>query len=114
MLKRPCFVCGKPTRASMCEECLKLRPAQKRKTTPNRPSRQARGYDSEYEQNRALMVQEAKAHHWPCQICHKPFEPGQTITAEHKIPKRRGGTNARENLVPAHSWCNSGWRRRSQ
>jgi hypothetical protein len=111
-VKKPCFVCGVPVQNNtMCPEHLAQRQRQQRKPD-NRPSRQDRGYDAEYERNRKIMVENTRRNNWPCWICHQPFSPNQVITAEHIIPKRRGGTNALENLAPAHSWCNSGWRRR--
>lgn len=38
--------------------------------------------------------------------CHLCGQPGAT-TADHVIPRNRGGLNAIENLRPAHQGCNS-------
>ena len=97
----------------MCDECLASRPSQQRKPD-TRPSRQDRGYDAEYERNRALMLERAQANNWPCVVCGLDFALGELITAEHLIPKRLGGGNGLDNLGPAHSRCNSGWRRRTR
>jgi hypothetical protein len=102
MLKRPCFVCGTPVRASMCDTCLALRPPQQRRQPANRPSRQARGYDAEYDQNRRAMVRHTRETGRPCVICGQPFGLEEMITAEHLVPKRLGGGNDLGNLAPAH------------
>jgi hypothetical protein len=110
-MKKPCFDCGVPVQGNtMCAECLSKRQPQRRERA-DRPSRQARGYDAEYEHNRAVMVEVTRQLNLPCVICGHYFEPGETITAEHLIPLRRGGTNDLDNLGPACGSCNSGWAR---
>lgn len=47
-----------------------------------------------------------------CAICKEPISPGGDkskghLTADHIIPKALGGTDAKENLQPAHSSCNA-------
>jgi 5-methylcytosine-specific restriction endonuclease McrA len=94
----------------MCDTCLASRPQPPRRPD-NRPSRQARGYDAEYEANRAIIVNNARAYNLPCWKCGKQFGPIETITADHRIPLRKGGTNDLDNLLPACTRCNYGWRR---
>lgn len=112
-LKKPCFVCGVPVRgASLCP--VHLAEYNARPSRPGRPSRQDRGYDGEYDQNRIIVVNTARAYDQPCHKCGKHFGPTETITVDHVIPKRRGGTNALENLAPCCTRCNYGWRRERQ
>ena len=109
MLNRPCLGCGKPVKASRCDECQAKMP--KRQEHRNRPSRQQRGYDSEYDRNAALVIENARQYGRPCWKCGKHFKPGEKITVDHIIPLRRGGTNGLENLAPACTRCNYGWRK---
>lgn len=53
------------------------------------------------------MIEEAWQRRYPCVICGGGFERKRDITAEHVIKRKYGGSNARENLAPAHSRCNS-------
>jgi 5-methylcytosine-specific restriction endonuclease McrA len=94
----------------MCDGCQAIARQQNRKPD-NRRSRQARGYDAEYEANRLTLVNMARDHDLPCGLCGQRFAPTDKITAEHVIPLRAGGGNGMDNLIPAHSRCNSGWRR---
>lgn len=57
-----------------------------------------RGYTSEYETNREFVLSVSK-------ICWRCGEPGAD-TADHVIPRARGGSNKIENLRPAHESCN--------
>jgi len=75
-----------------------------------RPSSTSRGYDSQYEKNKPVVVQQGRQGR-PCWICGKIITPSQKVTVEHKTPLRAGGTNDLDNLAPAHSWCNTGWNR---
>ncbi len=64
-------------------------------------TRQQRGLGAEYERNRAIVLRE-ETH---CGIC---GEAGLADdTADHKIPRARGGTSARSNLQRAHRQCNA-------
>lgn len=48
-----------------------------------------------------------------CWLCHRPIDldtPRRTplgLSIDHVIPRSKGGTNALENLRPAHLACNS-------
>lgn len=44
-------------------------------------------------------------HGLTCWICGLPI-PDDEFTLDHVIPKSEGGTNAEENLRPAHRKCN--------
>lgn len=104
MVAKSCRGCGAIGRA-LCDECSAL---QERKR--NRPSASARGYDAEYRRNRLVVVDQAKRGA-PCVLCGKPFTASDTVTAEHIVPLRSGGTSAKGNLGPAHAVCNFGWNR---
>jgi 5-methylcytosine-specific restriction endonuclease McrA len=56
------------------------------------------GYTSEYEANKEFVLSKSK-------ICWRCGLDGAT-TADHVIPRARGGSNAVLNLRPAHEHCN--------
>ena len=107
MLPRPCIGCGKPGK-SLCDVCRAIRESRQ-----PQPSRQSRGYNSEYDRNRRIVIERAWSHNESCCICGFGFRSKSDITAEHVIPRRAGGSNALANLGPAHKRCNYGWRRKS-
>jgi hypothetical protein len=109
-LPRPCLDCGAVIPSG--SRCPADQAAWDRKHP--RPSSSSRGYDGEYQRNRAIIVAQALAQGLPCVICHKPCKRGQKITAEHLVALRNGGTSALSNLGPAHARCNYGWNRRSK
>lgn len=41
-----------------------------------------------------------------CALCSILIETRKDLTADHIIPASKGGPTERENLAPAHSWCN--------
>ena len=79
--------------------------ATKRRNTdpPGRPSAAARGYGADWRRVSAEVIAAATVCHW----CGGPPVPGDPFTADHIVPKARGGTNDKSNLVPAHRSCNS-------
>ena len=106
-LPQPCRSCGKPGKA-LCDPCKALREAV-------RPSRQSRGYDTTYDQNRRQIVSQVLLDPAvPCSLCGRSFVGYQPheITAEHRIPLRYGGSSDMANLAPAHARCNYGWKRK--
>lgn len=49
---------------------------------------------------------------WTCALCHRPIDPTATklrdrLSLDHVLPVSRGGSDAIENLRPAHHGCNS-------
>ena len=40
-----------------------------------------------------------------CWLCWRPV-PLQKMTLDHVVPKAKGGSNAKANLMPAHRDCN--------
>lgn len=101
--------------ATQCDACARARRAR---SEAGRLSRRERGYDAEYDRNRRVVVglafQMADAGTpAECVLCFRPCLRGQNLTAEHLVPLRKGGSSELVNLGPAHSGCNSGWRRRS-
>lgn len=79
--------------------------------TADRASPRQRGYDAEYEANRAILRATAPP---VCIRCHLPIDlalPGTHPygwSADHyPIPLSRGGSNALTNLQPAHNRCNN-------
>lgn len=95
--------CTELTRASRC-------PTHQRAHEGARGRRQARGYDAEYEANRATLRATAPP---TCWLCHEPIDltlPGthpDGWTADHYVPTSRHGSNALTNLRPAHQRCNN-------
>lgn len=57
-----------------------------------------RGYDREYEANKEFVLSKSKI----CWLC----GGDGADTADHVIPRARGGSNAVSNLRPAHASCN--------
>jgi hypothetical protein len=109
---RICLGCGllfdaAATGTQRCPTCQAGATARRN----TRPSSSSRGYDGEYQRNRAIIVARALASGEACVLCHKPCQPGQKITAEHLTALRDGGTSVMSNLGPAHSKCNTGWNR---
>jgi 5-methylcytosine-specific restriction endonuclease McrA len=101
MLSKPCRKCGHPgTYGGICGPCEAI---QERA----RGTRQARGFDSEYDRNRAELVRRTKAYNLPCWLCGLQFAPNELVTADHVRSRVHGGSNALSNLRPAHARCNS-------
>jgi hypothetical protein len=104
-------VCAQPGCPELSHEtyCLKHKREVRRKKERGRPNYRARGYDKEYEDNRALVLRDES----DCYICGDPVDktlPGthrDGPTADHVIRRADGGTNGRENLRLAHLRCNA-------
>lgn len=64
-------------------------------------SRQARGYDAEYERNRRIAMARDKA----CRYCGAP--KSKTDECDHVVPITRGGSNHHSNLVRACELCHA-------
>lgn len=98
------------TGTQRCPTCKAAYDAKRSARNP-RPSSSARGYDGEYQRNKPLVIAQGRSGR-PCVICGQAFQPGQKITVEHIVPRRKGGTSHITNLGPAHSACNTGWNRK--
>lgn len=85
---RACLDCGEPTPAPRCQEC---QAASDRRTDQQRGSRQARGYDRQWQRKSARVRREEPA----CAICGSTDD----LTVDHITPKAAGGTDDRENLT---------------
>ena len=86
-----------------CPPCQVIATKQRNTDPPGRPSAAQRGYGTEWRRISAKVIANAVACHW----CGKPFSKDDPATADHVIPKARGGTNDEQNLVAAHRSCNS-------
>jgi 5-methylcytosine-specific restriction enzyme A len=91
------------TRTLKCPPCQEQARIRRNTDPPGRPSAAHRGYGVEWRRVSAEVIASAVACHW----CGGAFTPGDPATADHLIPKARGGTNDRANLVAAHRSCNS-------
>lgn len=72
-----------------------------------RPRRQARGYDREYD---AALREEQYQKATRCAKCGREFTEDNPKTGGHKRDVRRGGTAA-DGVDPWCRDCNYGWRR---
>lgn len=83
--------CLEFTARSRCVKC-------EREFDRRRGTARERGYDAEYEANKDFVLSKSK-------ICWRCGDGGAD-TADHVIPRSRGGSNAVSNLRPAHASCN--------
>ena len=91
MALRPCLACRTPTTGTRCPPC------QRQYERTRRPDRHVR-YPAEYEHNRALLLADSPRC-WSCGL--------SATTADHIVPRSRGGGHDLSNLRPACSSCNS-------
>ena len=91
------------TRTLRCPPCQEQARIRKNTDPPGRPSASQRGYGAEWRKISAEVIAEATVCHW----CSGPFTADDPATADHLVPKARGGTNDKSNLVGAHRSCNS-------
>ena len=95
---RACLSCGKLHRAggSRCEGC---RRGAERERSRSRGTRSEQGYD-----NRWLILRDwvLQRDGWQCHYC-----PSVATTADHLLPKSRGGLSVPINLVACCQPCNS-------
>ncbi len=86
-----CRDCGRPSPTRRCAACTARKPTPTRSTT-----RHTGG--ARYRKARLKIL----AADDTCHLCGLPG----ANTLDHVLPVARGGTNAEENLRPAHSTCN--------
>lgn len=90
----PCLDCGTPSTSTRCTRCTRQRERRRGSST-------ARGYTSQWQRT-------ARQHYGqPCHWCGRPAD-----TADHLVPKAKGGTDDEANIVPACRSCNSSRRDR--
>lgn len=100
---RPCLDCQRPTRAgSRCDGCRRAKVSARSQA---RGTRSEQGYTNDWLRLRdQILLRDGRV----CHYC------GQTATtADHRIPKARGGSSLPENLVAACVSCNSAKRDRT-
>jgi 5-methylcytosine-specific restriction endonuclease McrA len=85
-----------------CPGCQEQARIKKNTDPPGRPTAAQRGYGAEWRRASAKVIA-AVACHW----CGGQFTADDPATADHVIPKARGGTSDEQNLVGAHRSCNS-------
>ncbi len=91
------------TGTTKCPPCQEQARIRKNTDPPGRPTASQRGYGAEWRRVSAQVTAGATACHW----CGQPFTGEDPATADHIVPRARGGTNDLSNLVPAHRSCNS-------
>lgn len=98
---RPCLDCDQLTSRpdSRCFTCACERELK-------RGRRQQRGYDTEYDNERARVL--ARATH--CVTCGARFTEDNPATGGHVVARRHGGTTA-DGIKPECRRCNYGWER---
>lgn len=89
---RTCGVCGQPCLGQRCDLHAKEKESPRRRGA----------YDAEYERNRAIVLANALV----CALCGQPERANDRFTANHIVPRARGGGNALTNLEAAHESCN--------
>ena len=91
-MKRPCLGCGMLTDHTRCPDCT-------RQHDRHRGTRHERGYGNDwYRTSRAVRARDGGVCYW----CGAPAD-----TADHLVPKVRGGDDDESNLVAACRACNS-------
>ncbi|MGH9002434.1 MAG: HNH endonuclease [Acidimicrobiia bacterium] len=89
----PCVSCGRLVTTTRCPPCERRR----------RGSTTQRGLGWKHQQAAARVLAHATACYW----CGQPPRLDDPLTADHLLPRARGGTSDEDNLVPAHRSCNS-------
>jgi 5-methylcytosine-specific restriction endonuclease McrA len=87
-MNKPCLICGALTAASRCPAHRLIR--------RHRPSPHAPGYGQAWQRTAREVYGE---------LCAYGAAPADT--ADHVVPKSRGGTDDKDNVVPACRACNS-------
>ncbi len=94
---KPCLTCQRPTRnGPRCPTCNQSHQQQREQ---RRGTAHQRGYGYRWQQASAYVI---KRDGGVCRYC-----GGVATTADHVIPKRRGGTDEPSNLVASCVPCNS-------
>lgn len=99
MLKSSCTVCGAVCFGSRCVD------------HPTKRNASGKSYGNQYNHNANELRSEFRIGD-VCIICQKPIQLYQQLSIEHRIAKRDGGSDDKDNLGYAHKRCNYGWRRK--
>ena len=91
--------CPRLQREGKCAE-------HRREAEQKRGTRQARGYDADYEQQLRSPDYVNATH---CAECGDPFTPGNPKTGGHSTAIRNGGKGSK--VLPHCRRCNYGWQR---
>lgn len=104
-----CLGCEDLTKAgTYCEECDRANEAVRRL----RKGKTSERYGAEYQRNRKRVLDWAKAEGVDCALAVPGVCMSRPTTADHIIPKSRGGDDSVDNLQPSCSPCNSAKRDR--
>lgn len=102
MPTRPCLVCGRLHRnASRCDQC---------QTAHNlaRGSSTQRGYGGRWQRiSKAVIADWRAAHGGWCPGYQVPGHAAEDLTADHIVPKARGGSDSKDNLAVLCRACNA-------
>lgn len=99
-----CIDCGEITiNGQRCSDCETMNEAFRRVKRGNTAQR----YGKEYQANRKVLLEHARAEGAPCAIQVPGVCTQRPTTADHIKPRSRGGTDDLENLQPACAPCNS-------
>lgn len=103
---RPCLDCGRLTRnPSRCDE---HQAAWQARQDQLRGSATQRGYDSQWQRTAKAAVAAHRAAHgdW-CPGHGVPAHQSSDLTADHIVPKARGGSDSAENVAVLCRSCNA-------
>lgn len=95
MASRFCSDCGKPAPASRCSACAMSYNAKRNAARP------------QYKNGWSSKAKKARAKQDWCNECGGYETPDDPFQADHIIPVAKGGTDAEDNLAPAHRSCNA-------
>jgi len=107
-------VCAEPGCPEMTEgtRCPDHEHARQKAKAKAEGTFREKGYDAEYDRNRARVLAE-ETHCW---LCGHPVDKALSgklpdgPSVDHRIPISAGGGNGRDNLSLSHNRCNSGRR----
>lgn len=106
MPKRPCLDCGRlTTNSSRCDEHQQ---AWQARQNQRRGSAHQRGYDTTWRRTAAAAVAAHRAEYgdW-CPGYQVQPHPAANLTADHVVPKARGGSDEPDNIQVLCVACNS-------